>query len=192
MAVDVSKLDAAWRASWSTTDPDPRAVSSRFPDACAVFRHVADPPYYMTSREDDTEVWRRYRTLVSHFLRASGEDSLILVACGWSSGTEPVPLDHYLADLLPDAVLWRSIPWAGQHVYASAASPDDPAVRDVVLRAVEDLADGVMLLDATGTWAVHPDLRSMIVLTREPELLRQVTDAHPDWHGQPHRASPDW
>lgn len=185
MRVDTDALDAAWRAVWGTTDPEPVLLSTDFPEACAAFRHTATPPYYKASAADEAEVWRRHRALVGHLLEASGRGSVVVVACGWSAGTEPVPLDCYLDELMPDAVLWRSIPALGQHLYVSVFPPDDPAVREVVLRAVEGLADGVLLLDATGMWAVHPALRSMVLFARDMNLLRRVADGHPEWDRYP-------
>lgn len=192
MRVDTDALDAAWRAAWGTTDPEPGVLSSDFPEACAAFRHTATPPHYKGSVADEAEVWRRHRALVGHLLGESEQGSLIVLACGWSDGSEPVPLDRYLDELMPDAVLWRSIPASGQHVYASVFPPEDPAVREVVLRAVEGLADGVMLLDGTGTWAVHPALRSMVLFARDMNLLRRVADGHPDWDGHPVSDQSTW
>lgn len=178
--VDVTALDAAWDARWAPAAPVP-AMLLQSPAARVGFRHVPEPPFYVGSGAEEAEAWRRYRAVLGELLEESGQTTLIAVACAWARGPGETPLDEHLAASMPRAVHWRSIPSRGQTLYASQMSPDDARLRKVVMTAVEDQADGVLLLDARATWIVHPSLRSMLVFARDGAALRRLRERHPDW-----------
>lgn len=188
MDVDVRGVDAAWRATWGTAEPAPYMLRSRFPDASVTFRHVTRPPFFVASDDDEEEASVRYRILLGFLLAESGQEDLIAVTCSWSDGPEPAPRDAAVRRSMPGAVHWRSHDRATEpgyssweHRFASAVPPDDPSLRALARSALGDCADGILLLDASARWAVHPDLRSMVVFAREPLLLRRVARAHQRW-----------
>jgi hypothetical protein len=183
-SIDVAAFGDAWDSAWPDCPPVAHRLRRQCPGRWARFHTLPHAKRYATTPAEEAEILRRHRAL----LTALGEGSLVAITCSWSATAQPTPRHTTVAATTPGAAYWRSDDLAyepgfhsWQHHYISPTSLNDPAL-DRLLRCVaDDMTDGVILTDDTGTWAAHPYDGGTDVFTATAEGRDQLAAAYPDW-----------
>jgi hypothetical protein len=178
-----------WHHQFPDCEPVAHWLRAAFPDRWVRFHSLPGSKRYPEDESEYATVLHRHNRILCQLV--GSEPKVVLLTTSYSNSREWAGLEPELILLVPDAVLWRTIPMhelEGEidqsnfwHVSASIQEWH-PGLFDPIVRLVADdvLAD-VMIVDPDCRWVLHPYDGGMDVIMESSAARDRLKSANPEW-----------